>query len=206
VINVPWFSERQRFAAIAHSSFEAGLQLVGERAAHVETVHLFMALSRAAWFIHSPANWDEAEYYARAAVRVAEHLSEPAELSAALGILSEVYGSRGLFRERVDISLQRLALSHDSHFSNAHERAKILQEAGRALVHVGEYRQAIPYFVEAEQLAGQIQALKNQVFALRYLAHCWFRLDHWDGVLENEQRWRSLEERYANFIERSGPI
>jgi tetratricopeptide (TPR) repeat protein len=206
VVDTALFADRQRFEASAQTSLEAGLELTQGEQAHAETVRLLTTLSRNAWLPKAQPDWDAAEQHAQAAVAMAEQLDEPEELSAALGALAIVYGARGLFRERVAVSLRRLELSADPRFSDVNERTNILLETGKAMVHVGEYRQAIPYFREAESLSSQIQAVNHQVAALRYQAQCWFRLDCWDSVLGVDETRRALENRYTNFLERSGPI
>jgi hypothetical protein len=137
---------------------------------------------------------------------MAENLDDPAILSAALGALSSVYGGRGRFRERVEVSLRRLELSRDPRFGDEYERVNALLDTGRALVRIGEYARAVDFLVEAESLASQIQAVKQQVMALRYQAQSWYQLDRWAEVLVLEEKRRDLEERYANFLERSGPV
>ncbi|HLE52938.1 MAG TPA: protein kinase, partial [Anaerolineales bacterium] len=159
VLAITWFEDRQRFASDSWASLEAGLALTIGKPPHPETVRLLSTLSRYAWLVQFPVDWDAAERYARVAVDLAEQLGEPVELSAALGALASVLGGRGLFRERVQVSLRRLELTHDPRFGNLHERANILLETGKALVHIGEFNQAIPYFIEAESLSSQIQAV-----------------------------------------------
>jgi tetratricopeptide (TPR) repeat protein len=199
-----WSADRQRFEAASQVSLEAGLNLTQGEPPHPETVHLLATLSYNAWATWGSPDWDTAERYARAAVAMAEELDTPVELSLALDALATVYGGRGLFRERVQVSLRRLALSHDPRFSNLHERANILTQTGKALVLVGEYAEAMPYLLEAESLSSQIQDVDQQVMALRYQALCWFQLDRWDSMLEIDEKWRALEHRYPSFFESGG--
>jgi tetratricopeptide (TPR) repeat protein len=206
VVNMAWFADRQRFEATSQVSRESGLKLAEGEPPHLEIVHFLSTLSREAWLVRVPADWDAAERYAQAGVDMAENLDDPANLSAALGALASVYGGRGRFRERVQVALRRLELSRDPRFGDVYERVNALLDTGKALVHVGEYTRAMDYLVEAESLASQIQAVKQQVHALRYQAQCWYRLDRWGEVLETEEKRRGLEERYANFLERSGPV
>jgi len=137
---------------------------------------------------------------------MAEQLDGLAELSAALGALSSVYGARGLFREREQVALRRLRLSQDSRFDDVRERVNILHQAGAALAYVGEYTAAMPHLLEAERLGGQIQAVDQQIAALRYQSECWYFLDRWDRVLEIEEKWRALQKRYPHFFERVGAM
>jgi tetratricopeptide (TPR) repeat protein len=164
---------------------------------------LLTTISTDAWLSRQPADWDVSEYYARAAVTMAETLDTPVELSLALDNLTAVYGARGLLRERVEVSLRRLELSRNPRFSNPREQAKILQRTGFALVQVGEYTQAMPYLLEAETLSHQ--ALDQEFRALRWQEYCWVRLDQWDKVFEIDTKWRNLEARSPNFAERVGP-
>ena len=120
------------------------------------------------------------------AVAMAERLDAPAELSTALATLASVYGSRGMLRERVEVSLRRLELIHDPRLEDMRERLRILNGLGSALVHVGEYFQAIPHLLEAESLAGEIRAVDLQSQTLSLLQQCWFRR----GQLRWQQRLR----------------
>jgi tetratricopeptide (TPR) repeat protein len=205
VVYMTWFADRQRFEAIARASFATALKMTQDEPPHPETVHLLTTISTDAWLSRQPADWDVAEYYARAAVIMAETLDMPVELSLALENLTAVYGARGLLRERVEISLQRLELSRKPGFGNPRERAKILRQTGFALVQVGEYTQAMPYLLEAETLSHQVQALDQEFRALRWQQYCWVRLDQWDKVFEIDTKWRNLEARSPNFAERVGP-
>lgn len=205
VVYLTWFADRQRFEATAQASFAASLEMTRDAPPHPETARLLTTISTEAWLTRLPADWDTAEYYARAAVTMAETMDAPVELSLALDNLAAVFGARGLLRERVDVSLRRLELSRDSRFSNPRERAKILQQTGFALVQVGEYMQAMPYLLEAEMLSRQVQALDQEFRALRWQEYCWVRLDQWDKVFEIDAKWRDLEARHSNFAERVGP-
>lgn len=206
VVNMTWFEDRQHFASISQTALGSGLELAENEPPHPEIVRLLSTLSSHAWNVQFPIDWDAAESFARAAVERADQLGQPAEQSAALGALASAYGGRGLFRERVEVSLRRLQLSRDPRFQNPLERASILLETGKALVYVGEYQQAADYLKEAESLSGEIQAIHYQVMAMRYHAQSLFRLDRWDGVIEIEEKLRALEHRFANFLERSGPV
>jgi hypothetical protein len=64
-------------------------------------------------------------------------------------------------------------------------------------MYVGEYAEALPYLEEAADLATDIQAMDQITNALGIRAQCLFRLDRWDEVLENEEKWRDLERRFA---------
>jgi class 3 adenylate cyclase/tetratricopeptide (TPR) repeat protein len=198
------FADFQRFEAVFRASAEAGRQLAEDAQPHPEFVRLLAALSYNAWLRHVPRDWDTVERYARTAVDMAERLNAPVELSAALEALNVAYGARGLFRERVQASLQRLALSRDPSFGDAHEWVSILIDAGRSLAHVGEYAEGMQHLLEAENLAGRIHSVRQQVLALNYQARIWFRRDRWDRVLAIEPRLRELEQRSPNFLNRAG--
>jgi tetratricopeptide (TPR) repeat protein len=165
-------------------------------------VRLLKALAVDALTLRFPSEWDEAVDYALAAVVAAERLDAPVELSSALITLASVYGAGGLLRERVEVALRALALSRDSRFDDMRERIHILIGAGGALVHVGEYTRAAPYFQEAADLAGQIRAVHDQNRALSLLRQGWFRLDRWDEMFKTEERRRALQQLYP--LERVG--
>jgi len=95
-----------------------------------------------------------------------------------------VYGERGRFRERLEVAQRRLMLRGDSRFQDPRQRANILQQTGFAYIQVGEYREALPYLFEAEEISAKVQALDEQNRALRHQATCWFRLDERYEVLE----------------------
>ena len=198
------FADFQRHEMAFRASAEAARQMVEDAPPQPEIVRLLAALSYDAWSTHVPRDWNTVERYAQAAVDMAERLNAPVELSAALEAMSFAYGARGLFRERVQVSLRRLVLSRDPRFGDAHERISILVEAGRSLMNVEEYAEGMPYLLEAENLAERIQSVRQQVLALNSQARIWFRRDRWDRVLEIEQRLRELEQRSPNFLNRAG--
>ncbi len=198
------FADFQRFEAVFRASAEAGRKLAEDARPHPEIVRLLAALSYDAWLTHVPRDWNTVERYARTAVDMAERLNAPVEMSAALEALSFAYGARGLFRERVQVSLRRLALSRDPRFGDEHERVSILAQAGRSLAHVGEYEEGMPHLLEAENLAERIHSVRQQVLALNSQARIWFRRDRWDRILEIERKLRALEQRSPNFLNRVG--
>jgi len=194
------WADIQQFEAVTRASAEAGLELTQGEPPHPETVRLLTTLSREAWVNHAPQDWDAAEHYARRAVGMAEQLDAPVELSNALAALTNIYGAHGLFRERVQVQLRRLALSEDPRFADMHERINILSAVGSVLDDVGEYARAMPHLLEAERLAAQIQDLDQQLSALRVQSHCLYQMDQWDQVIQIEQKGRALEKRYPNFF------
>jgi len=196
------FADYQRFAATARSSLEAGLALAQNQAPHPETIRLLRTLSRDAWYIIASADWDAAERYARSAISLAERLDEPVELSSALESLPLVHGTRGLFRERVNVCLQRLELSRDRRFTDYRERVNIAYQLGRALLSVGEYEAALTHAAEAERLSATIQDVATQVNTMTLQSQCLFPLDRWDDLLAMDERLRDIQAR--NSFERLG--
>ncbi len=200
------FADRQPFESLGRSSSLAGLKLAESHAPHPEVVRLWIALSTDAGANRSPPEWNAAERFARAAAAAAEQLDDPQILSAALDAVASVSGALGLFRELLEISLNRLALSQDPRFDDLQEKAKILLDVSRAYHHVGEYAQGIAYGEQAEVLARKIRAVDLEVAALRIQAFTWLRLDRWDKVMETDLKWRALEPAYVNFFQRIGPM
>jgi tetratricopeptide (TPR) repeat protein len=201
-----WYADRQRFEATAQSSQQAGLKLIESQPPDGEIVRFWIALSYFASAERGSPDWDEAERCARAAMAIAQQLSDPGTLSAALDSLERVYGARGLFRERLQVSLERLSLSQDPQFSDLLEKTKILLGTNWSYHHVGEFAQGIPFGEQAESLAQEIRVVDLQVAALRSQAFSWFRLDRWDKLLEIDAKWRGLEQAYVNFYQRIGPM
>jgi tetratricopeptide (TPR) repeat protein len=201
-----WYADRQRFEATARSSLQAGLKLIESQPPDGEIVRFWIALSYYASAEGGSPDWDEAERCAQAAMAIAQQLSDPGTLSAALDALERVYGARGLFRERLQVSLERLALSQDPQFGDLQEKTKILLGANWSYHLVGEFALGIPYGEQAENLAQEIRAVDLQVAALRSQAFSWFRLDRWDRLLEIDAKWRGLEQAYVNFFQRIGPM
>ncbi len=201
------FADRQRFETARRASLEAGLQLIEGEAPNPETARLLTALSFDAWY-WGPSGVPEleaAEGWATQAAQMAEQLGQAIPLSAALGALATAYGGRGLFRERVQVSLRRLALSRDPAFGDLRERVDILNQTGSALCSVGEYGQGLPHLEEAERVAAEIQDVDQQTTALRYQAVAWLRLDRWEALLEAYEKTLVLERRYPHFFEQ-GPV
>lgn len=198
VSGAEWYHEpdAQKFKATARAALMVGLNLTEGEPPHPERVRLLTMLSHDAWRHRVSSDWDTAEQYARAAVDLAEQLAAPVELSAALNALAVVYVARGLFRQRVDVALRRVALSHDPRFGDRREYVHILNETSVALIDVGEYGPALPYLLEAESLGGQIQAVEEVINALRLQGRRGFYLDRWDDVLAMEEKLQSLKQRY----------
>jgi DNA-binding SARP family transcriptional activator len=187
----------ERFEAISQSSLEHGLRLVEGEPPHPESVRLLTTLADDKWNTRAQQDWEASEHYARAAVAMGEQLEAPIELSAALGALDTVYGARGLYRERVQLSQRRLALSRDPRFGDVRERVSLLCQTGNAQLFVGDYAQALPPLLEAERLADQIRDVSQHVYALGLQAQCFFGLDRWDEMLQIEAKRLALEERYG---------
>lgn len=205
VAYMTWYADRQQYAETGRFHLQAALDLVKGAPPHSETVKLLNTLAAEAWLLQPVDGWDTGERHARAAVEIAEQLDSPADLVAALEMLSTVYGARGKFRERLDLAYRRLALGRQPGFDDRRELAKILQQTGFALAAVGDYESAIPLLEEAEEMSQQVQAIDQQFRALRYQAYSALRLDRWDDVLRIEKDWRSHEDQYPLFAERVGP-
>ena len=200
ISSIPIRVDTRRFKPVLQESKQVADNLVQNQPPNAEAVRLLTELSREAWYNRMPQDWDSAETYARQAVQMAEQLGTPVEITDALEALSNVYGARGLLRERVDIELRRLELSRDARFMDLRKRVNILAEVGAALVYVGEYAKAMPQLLEAERLASQNQDLDRQFTALRVQSHCLYQMDQWDQAINIEEKWRALEKSYPNFI------
>jgi tetratricopeptide (TPR) repeat protein len=196
------FEFASQVSAALRTKIDALLLSMGDEPPHPEMVRLLKTLAADALITRFPAKWDEAVQYAQAAVVAAERLDAPVELSSALITLSSIYGAGGLLRERVEVALRALALSHDPRFDDMRERINILIGTGSALIHAGEYAHAIPHLLEAEGLADQIRAVDEQARALSALHQGLFRLDRWDEMFKIEEKRRALQQLYS--LERLG--
>lgn len=183
-------------AASSSASLDAALKAAKKLPPSLEKVRLLTILSVHAQYVRVPVDWDLAEGYARRALEMAEKLDTALALSTALGTLGELYFNRGLWRELVQVCLRRLALSRDGRFNNLQELVSAVIDTGQALIRVGEYAQAIPYLLEGESLAGQMQDALMEKYALDERIHCLFRLDRWDEILNLEDKLRDMQRRY----------
>jgi hypothetical protein len=179
------------------------LEAMKDEPPNIEKVRLLTTLSVYAYYLCMPADWPTAERYALEAAEMAEGLDAPVELSTALGSLSEQYYLRGLWRERVQAAMRRLAITRGAGFKNMQERAQGLLDTGAGLMQVGEYVQALTYTLEGEQLAAQIQAVDLERWALTNRSLALLRLDRWDEILALAERTRDLQRRYP--LEQIGP-
>jgi hypothetical protein len=141
-------------------------------------------------------DWETADFYAEAAVEMAEHLDAPVELSAALNALATLYKRRGQIRDYLLLEQRRWRLSRDPRFDDLREKIDILVENATAFKQLGQYAQVIPLLLEAENLAVQIHELSDQANILQFQAECWVRLDRWDEVLLAEEKGQALQRRY----------
>jgi len=202
VANLKWRVDTDRFkplveiAEASRAILDAALKATESDPPSLEKVRLLTTLSIHAQYIRVPPDWDLAEGYARRALEMAEKLDTAIGQSTALGTLGELYFHRGLWRELVQVCLRRLALSRDARFNNLQERVSAVIDAGQALVRVGEYAQAIPYLLEGESLAGQLQDVLMEKYALNERIHCLFRLDRWDEILNLDEKLRDMQQRY----------
>jgi DNA-binding SARP family transcriptional activator len=193
VASINQFTDGLRLSVVARACLESGLLLADGEAEHPETVRLLAALSRNIWYMQPNVDWDVAERYARSAVAIAEVLGGPVELSRALESLANVYGAKGQMRERVEVCLRRLDLSHEPQFNDLKELTYILLQTGMAHYDVGEYVQALGYLAQAESLGRQIRDISVQADALVRQGSCMFRLDRWDDMLAITSKVRQLE-------------
>lgn len=191
------YADVQHFSAARQYSIDAGLQLIQD-VAHPEAALLLTTLAREGRFAVSAPNWQAVEEYAQRGIHMAEQLDSPVILASALGALMDVYREQGMWRQRVEVGLRRLALINDPRFVNLRERADILNETGEALLRVGEAAQAIPFLLEAEKVGEQIRSVSPQFYSLQLLGECLFELDRWDEMLQIEAKWQALQQRYTH--------
>jgi tetratricopeptide (TPR) repeat protein len=195
-IDADRFNALVEVAASSSASLEAALKASENEPPSLEKVRLLRTLSFHAMYVRVPVDWDLAEGYARRALEMAERMDSALALFTALGTFTELYFHRGRWRKLVQVCLQRLALSRDPQFSDKQERLPALIDTGQALVRVGEYAQAIPYLLEGESLAGQMQDALMENYALDERIHCFFRLDRWDEILNLDEKMRDMQQRY----------
>jgi tetratricopeptide (TPR) repeat protein len=135
-------------------------------------------------------DWEASLTYSRAALRVAEQLDAPIEISAALGTLGLYYEAQGHLQERAETALRRLAQSEDPRFTDLRARSEMLVEVGGALISIGQYAQAVPHLIEGERLSEKLQNIAMQEAALALQLQCWYFLDRWDDLMAvQEKRW-----------------
>lgn len=181
----------------SQASLQESLQAMEGEPPHHETVHLLIALSADAWRVQEPPDWEAAQKFAETSVDMAEQLDDAVLVSRALGVLANVLDGRSKLREHLRVAQRRVEIGQDESFSDLHEKVDTLRGYGAGLMYVGEYAEALPYLEEAADLATEIQAMDQITNALGIRAQCLFRLDRWDEVLENEEKWRDLERRFA---------
>ncbi len=201
VFAMRWHADFEQFEAIfqagagSRAYLEAMLPLGQSESPQLELVHILTSLANDT-SIRFPLALDVAERYAQAAVNLAEQLDAPVEMSVALQALADIYSIRGLSPKQVEVSLRRLALSRNPSFGDLSERINVLDGVSSALILTGEYAQAIPHLLEAENLAIQIGAIDRLVWMLTHQGLCWFRLDRWDELFKIDEKRRDLEQRY----------
>lgn len=190
-------------AAASRAALESLLGLIESEPPQAEVVRTLTALASDAYWLRVPPDWEMAERYVRAAIDRAENLDAAEELSEALEVLASVQFSRGQLREHMQTSLRRLMLGRDPRFSDLRARVDTLTQAGDALVFVGEYAQAMPYYLEAESLADHLRWAGMQLHLLGQQSYCWLRLDRWEALSEIDEKCSALERRYPH--EQIGP-
>jgi tetratricopeptide (TPR) repeat protein len=169
---------------------------------HREHVALLQALAVDAAALREPDDWDAALGYCQAAIALAERLAAPVELSSALSALATLYSLRGRLPERLAAARRALEVDRDPAFHDPRQHVDSLIGAAAALVHLGDYHQALAFVAEAETLSDQVQAVDRQNWALSMRVYCLYRLDRWDELLATEARRRELQDRYQ--LERVG--
>ncbi|HJW91524.1 MAG TPA: adenylate/guanylate cyclase domain-containing protein [Anaerolineales bacterium] len=182
----------------SRASLEESLPFLMEQPPVPEAVHVLVALSTDAWRVQEPPDWEAAQRFAQEAVDLAQRLDDsPADLSQALGALATVLDGRSLLTEHLKVTEQRLQICRDRWFDDDRETIEAIRSAGAAHMYVGQYKQAMPFLQDAEELAVRVQVIDQQANTLGLQAQCWFRLDRWDEVLALEEKWRGLERRYT---------
>jgi tetratricopeptide (TPR) repeat protein len=144
-----------------------------------------------------PADWESAQRFAQDAVTMAGQLDDTLLLSQALGALANVLDGRSKLREHVEVSQKRLEVTQGQEFEDIREKIDALRGVGAALMYVGEYDQALPYLEKATEQATEIQAADQVANALGIQAQCLYRMDRWEDVLNIEEKWRYLEQKYS---------
>ena len=183
-----YYMNVESYQAAARAGLEEGLHLMAQEPPHPETVRLLINLSLASWRGRGPhQDWDAAEQYAQQAVNMAERLESPVELSAALNGLFVAYAARGSYHKRLEVALQRVAISRRPGFIDSRERVHVLLSASDALLEFGQYSQALAHLQEAEITAQQIHAIGDLLEIFRRRALCAFHLDRWDEVAQDEK-------------------
>jgi hypothetical protein len=168
-----------------------------------EAVRLLRALAMDSLYVRDPRDWSLAEKYARDAVAMAEQVDSPADLSAALSILSDVLGTRGSWRECAQITLRRITLNGAARLGDVEEQATALIDASWALEKVGEYAEAARCALEGGTLAEQAKMVDLEKSALDQRVHSLLGLDRWDDVMALDAKLRDMQQRYPR--ERIGP-
>ena len=198
------FRDLRKAMQASEASLEEMLEKLRNQPPHPEISRLLAVLSIAAWRMRTPPDWAAARGYADEAVRMAEALAAPVELSVALEALTSAAFGQGLLLESRESALRRLAVTRDPGFRDERERLDALRGAGAARMYLGEYEQAIPLLLEAEHIANRVQAVDQVFNALALLTQCWLRLDRWDEIKARRDVWEDLEKQYPQ--ERTGPL
>lgn len=190
--------------AQVQASLKMGLELIADEVPNKEIIRLLTETSFYVYWHNPSANWETAEHYAQLATEMAEQLDAPVELAAALDALALALNMRALPRDYLLLEQRRARLSRDPRFDDLTIKLDILNENALALKLVGDHAQAIPLFMEAEELAAQMHETHGQARALYLQAECWYRLDRWDEVLLAEERGQALQRRYS--LNKLGPL
>jgi len=198
------FQDISRAAQASGASLGEALGLIYDQPPHPESVRLLAVLSLAAWRMQHPPDWQAAADHARAAVRMAGQLGAPVEHSISLEALGNALFGLGQLRESLEAAGQRLEVTRQPGFPDERECLDALRGAACAMVYVGEYEQALPLLLEAEQSAQRMQSADQIFNVMALLTQCWFRLDRWDEIRSRRGLWEDFERRFPQ--ERTGPL
>lgn len=205
VIRTVWFADRDKYRRTAEESLAAAIRLAEGQPPSQEEALFLQTWARFEKTLRKPPDLEAAQRAAERTVEVAEVLDDPVILASALGELVIILSGRSSSEERLAIARRMLDLSCQERFNNLSERITVFLNYGYVLKDFGEYRQALEYFKDAENLAVEIQAVSQHAGAIRGQVECFYHLDEWDLLLEAVARYHSLEKRYVNFSQRSGP-
>lgn len=205
VVKMVWFADREKYSPVAERSLTEVNRLLPSQSPNREVVQTMLTLARFLFNIRRPADLEAARQTAEKAIQVAETLDDPVILCNALENLVIILSALSKAQQRLQFAQRMLDLSRQGQFQDPPQRINAQVVYGYVLNDVGEYRQALTYFLEAEKLAIEIQAVYQHAAAIRARAESWFRLDEWDKTLEAVSEYLALEQRYVNFSQRSGP-
>lgn len=110
--------------------------------------------------------------------------------SEALGTLSALYTSEGLYDKAIDRGFESLALSQSLHAR--HIEASVRLNIGWSYLELGDFEQAIPFFKTSEALAAQAAMRQVQKEALNSLGRLYFNQGNNDEAADYYKRALAL--------------